>query len=293
ALIQATSKPDVIASVSAIDHDGGGTQGPGYDGKLRVSFGLPQANGAGLRSVEFEVTGGPSGSWPVGNTASVGTPFTQDIGGLTNGTGYRVRVRACNEKDCADWSDYSGTATPYGKPGVPTANASVNVKDITWSWSGGGDNGRPISHYHVCFDDGSCMDPAGPGSVVKQYDYEQDHSVTVTFVDTAGQESAGYTKSARTVNRPNPTITGAAKNMSRPTVCDSTGTTGCYWVDFDVHDFQLGTFNIICRFNDGDVNGGPITVTSPDQHFSPSGCHLGSGYTLNIVINGVTSNPVS
>ncbi|MGW6263694.1 fibronectin type III domain-containing protein, partial [Streptomyces sp. NPDC055085] len=70
------------------------------------------------------------------------------IGGLSNGTAYRVEIRALSNTGTGSYtgvaSAASNAATPYGIPPQPTARAQNNGGNITLSWSNNGDNGAAL-----------------------------------------------------------------------------------------------------------------------------------------------------
>ncbi len=68
-----------------------------------ASWGAPNNNGRPINGYDVELT--PGGTRNVGGTST-------SWGGLDNGTGYRVRVRACNAVGCSPWSAWSQTVTP-------------------------------------------------------------------------------------------------------------------------------------------------------------------------------------
>ncbi|MCF4119363.1 fibronectin type III domain-containing protein [Antribacter sp. KLBMP9083] len=53
-------------------------------------------------------------------TQNAGIATVHTYTGLTNGTQYRFRVRACNQFDCSAWVDAPEAVTPYTTPGAPS-----------------------------------------------------------------------------------------------------------------------------------------------------------------------------
>ena len=91
----------------------------------------------------------PSTGWVA--HAHSGTATTATIAGLTDGTGYDVRVRATNAIGDGPWSD-AAQGTPEGgrvpaKPARPTATAAVT--EVAVSWTAPYDRGSAITAYHV------------------------------------------------------------------------------------------------------------------------------------------------
>jgi hypothetical protein len=257
ASVQGTAPPDAPAGVSAKDHDSGSVTG--YNGAIHVDFTVPQPNSAQLARVDYGVNAATAtSSWSAPGTP--GSSVDETISGLTNGTSYVVYVRGCNDAGlCGPWAGPSNQVIPYGPPNAPGVDASVNGTSITFSWSGGGGNGRPVSTYHVCFDGGGCMD-TGAGSTTKSYGYNQAHTVTAYVVDTAGQQSATATKSATTVAAPpSPPSVSVSKGPAKTSaVGNCTNISICFEVAVTVSHFPAGaTLRYACS---GD--GQPFWPTS-------------------------------
>ena len=91
----------------------------------------------------------PSTGWV--QHAHSGTARTATIGGLTNGTGYDVRVSAWNAKGVGEWSDAAQGTPESGRapdaPAKPTVEAGATT--VTMSWTAPYDRGSPITGYFV------------------------------------------------------------------------------------------------------------------------------------------------
>ena len=122
----------------------------GATGQLKVSWSAPSSNGGSAIS-----------SYDVGycstncNTASSWTLIEDEsgtnttIGGLTNGTAYKVRVRATNDVGDSSWSSQT-TGTPDTTPGAPgTPTLTIKVRSLGLSWSAASNNGSAITDYDV------------------------------------------------------------------------------------------------------------------------------------------------
>ena len=231
--VQGSAPPDQPATPSATDN----SNGIGYNGAIHVTFTAPVPNSAQLTSVQYGLNAtSESGVWSGPFTA--GTGYTESISGLTNGSNYVVYIRGCNDAGlCGPWSNASNQVSPYGPPGAPSVGAVANGTSITFSWSGGGGGGRPISTYHVCIDS-NCANYSGPGSNTVSYGYAQTHTITAYVVDSAGQQSGTSSASATTAAAPPATVTvspGSQKSVS--------GCTGsnCYVVNVSVANFPATT----------------------------------------------------
>jgi hypothetical protein len=169
---------------------------------VSATFTLPPSHGASISKVDYYLNGSasPNGSWS--NPGSSGQKVTEQISGLTNGTNYSVQVSACSQSSggtsggCGPLSNAS-TAVPYGPPNPPSVSASASGNNITFSWGGGGNNGRPVASYHVCFDS-SCSTYSSGGSNTIGYGCQQTHTITAYVIDTAGQQSGTASANATT-----------------------------------------------------------------------------------------------
>ena len=83
------------------------------------------------------------------------TATTATITGLTNGTTYRVQVRAGNAVGDSDWSSYR-TGKPVDKPATPGAPTLVSgAGSLAVRWTAPADNGSAITGYKVRYCDTS------------------------------------------------------------------------------------------------------------------------------------------
>ena len=123
------------------------------DGQLTVTWSEPTDNG-GAPIADYTVAyqaGATACPTDIDNTWNprITSSTSATIGGLANGTAYRVCVRATNRVGDSDWS--GTTATPATIPGAP-GNISALAGDgtLTVSWDSPADNGgAPITGYSV------------------------------------------------------------------------------------------------------------------------------------------------
>ncbi len=92
------------------------------DRTLTVSFDPPANGGSPITNYDYSVDDGAT--WQQRLPVSASSPIV--IGGLTNGTAHRVRVRAVNAVGAGDASSVV-TATPRTTPGAPTIDADTIV----------------------------------------------------------------------------------------------------------------------------------------------------------------------
>lgn len=130
-------RPFPVSSVQA-------TEG---DRATQLSFSEPDDNGAAITRYQVSINGG---GWQ--DLAS-----NRRVGGLTNGSDYRFRVRAVNSEGVGDPSPNSNQIRPYGTPSTPPNLSSSDNGDrrITWTWGRSDGNGRSIARYEVRLDNGS------------------------------------------------------------------------------------------------------------------------------------------
>ena len=132
------------------------------DGSLTVSWSTPSDGGSAITG--YEVWYSPqtsSQSWTRTTTATSVT-----LTGLTNGTSYRVHVRAQNSQDFGSWSD-AASGTPVGAATVPekVAQPSLVAGDgsLTVSWLPPSDGGSAITDYDVRYIENSYIGCADCG----------------------------------------------------------------------------------------------------------------------------------
>jgi hypothetical protein len=198
----AAAGPGAVGNLSANDHAANSARG--YNRAIHVGFTVSQRDSSQLSSVQYGLNvPSVSGTWAVPGTS--GSRVEKSITGLSDGTTYTVYVRGCNNAGrCGPWTGPSNKVTPYGRPRAPSVGARADGTSITYSWSGGGDNGRPVSSYRVCFDASSCTRTRA-GSITEFYGQSQTHTITVSAIDSAGQHSATASASATTATAPSTT----------------------------------------------------------------------------------------
>ncbi len=124
--------------------------------KLVVTWVAPADNGLDITGYDVEYCTGTCASTSTDWTdaSDVGTDTRHEIGSLTNGTAYKVRVRAINSLGGADqglgpWSPIR-TATPRALPDAPGApSLEAGDRQIVASWSAPADNGTTINGYNI------------------------------------------------------------------------------------------------------------------------------------------------
>ncbi len=196
---EASSTPDKMAAPS-LSATGSNCSG---GGQVSVRFTLPKAHGAAISSVHYTDGGGSPHAFQ--NTSS-----PQTICLATNGS-HTIRVYATNKNGDGPQSNGS-TVSPYGVPSKPNAGAtnsgSPTSPALTFSWSGGSGNGRPIT-YQIKIDGGAWTSKgSSAGSVKKSYPNSSTHTVQVRIMTKKPSGAAMYSAidsaSARTDAKPPP-----------------------------------------------------------------------------------------
>lgn len=130
------TEPDMVSRPSA---------SPG-DETLEVSWSEPDDGGAEIKRYHVQHRDSSS-SWPSDYTSV--SDRTLDITGLTNGVLYYVRVQACNDVGCGDWSR-SASGVPRTTPGRPAApSLDTGDRRLFASWSSPDDGGSPLTHFNL------------------------------------------------------------------------------------------------------------------------------------------------
>lgn len=179
----------------------------GVNGQLSLSYTVPPSRG-GSSTVTLTGAGGTR-TMAAGSGTSSTTFNGVLVGGLTNGQGYALQLRVCNEGGACSASS-TVSATPYGPLSDPTLNASANADTITWSASGNG-NGRNA----VLRVSDSVGTPSVQGagalslpSTTRTVGYSKTVTITATLSDPAGG------RATRTVSRQ--VTTGPAPPPPKP-----------------------------------------------------------------------------
>jgi hypothetical protein len=121
------------------------------DKSLTVNWVTPSTPGSAVTSYNLEISPAPARG-AIQKTGVTGNSVVWE--GLENGVAYQVRVQAVNRApDPSDWSTYSATEIPAGKPdapGAPSTTPSTAVggqAQITVSWNAPFENGDKIASY--------------------------------------------------------------------------------------------------------------------------------------------------
>lgn len=267
--------------------------------RANVNGAMPNDNGSPINRVEYQVTGGQHGGgsgWrntQVGTAGGQGSSFTfearPELGiPLTNGTSYRVRLRACNELGCGAPSPESPAFTPYGQPrapGAPSASRSGNT--MTWTWPAADLNGGQFVHYQVSHNNGGWQNRSGT-SFEHSVACGQTHSIRVRAVNTgpAGNKVGEIRQSGIQTTEPCQSVT---ITWGDPVTCDSGGS--CRWLRVEL--VGIGPpYAAQCQSRTIGTTGWSTWWNSSLNDQSRV-CHWGVSNTeVRIVVNGVASAPL-
>lgn len=234
------------------------------DGSVQVTW--PAANGQGNQIVKYAVTAVSAGeTTPVGESTS--TELVIAPGVLEYGAQYAFTVVSITDKGAGSKSSpLSNTVVPFTVPGAPRQLSASTVAAepgaIRVTWAAAVDNGRPITRY-VVEANGRKVEVTD-GTQVKLTGLGDGQTVTVRVhaVNEAGDGPAA-TATARTVAKPQVTITG--------TTADYTSVTVNFTVDAGGGDTQC-TATI----------SGATTAKGSCSKLTVSGLKASSSYTVTV-----------
>ncbi|GGD90837.1 Ig-like domain-containing protein [Microbacterium murale] len=189
------------------------------------------------------------------------------IGGLSNGTQYRVEIRALSNTGTGSYtgvgSAASNAATPFGIPPQPNASARNNGSNITLSWSNNGNNGAALTDTQIRIrnqnGNWSGWESVGnSGTRNVGSPYSQNFAIDVRVQNKAGWSSVA-SASATTDKKPDPTAnTVKGKSGYWPPGWGGSGsctTPTCAYMAVQVKDFPAGNYRLYCDVP-GDRHGG-------------------------------------
>ncbi|HVV75121.1 MAG TPA: Ig-like domain-containing protein [Mycobacteriales bacterium] len=303
--VEGAAEPNQINAPTAVDH---AANGSGFDRAVRITFTDPEPNAKTLASIKYALNGSTTASGSF-TPAGVGQSQTEEVSGLTNGQSYTVSVQACNDAGmCGPWSSASNAVSPYTTPSAPNVDGTVNGRNLTFTWSGGGGGGRPIKNYHVCIDGGvGCSDHSAAGSITQTVsEYSKTYTATVTVTDSVDQTSAAGTKSLTTGPAPSLTIYESGRGNS--SYCTSTY---CHYIHVTLSNYSPSTNYTIWFSTDCNGQGGahysqcageggttnyasyPVTTDSAGNWSGDTRLYGWLGDHVYVTVNGTNSNTVT
>ncbi|MGO1582308.1 MAG: Ig-like domain-containing protein [Actinomycetaceae bacterium] len=266
----------------------------GDDGRIELSYSAADPRGDQIDRYEVSRNGGEWQTLP-------GDAVT----GLTNGSSYTFRVRACNTY-CGDPSGASSAAIPYGPFGNPTIEVTASTPSeyggtasVEVSWSVPDGNGRPVSRATVSVG-GETYDALAQDSArINPADWSTRYEATITVVRDDGSSTTRTASDAASTgaepDRPTRSVTIVRDRDARgqpgtPPCADENR--DCAFLDFTYDGFEHwgdeAPYEI--RWYDDDGQYGLIDPTdswaNPETGWNPpgdSGRHEASRYQGNPV----------
>lgn len=173
------------------------------DGQVTLTFKKPKNGGADITNFEYSLNDGKT--WVTPDPAVTASPLT--IAGLSNGTSYRIRVRAVNVVGSSGKSNRV-TATPAGTPLAP-ADVTVKTGDrsLTVSWRAPSANGSTISSYTITAASGTerrsvTASASKRSATITKLTNGKAYTVTVTAKNGRGTSTASTEVEAAPVGPP-------------------------------------------------------------------------------------------
>lgn len=262
------------------------------DRQVQASWAPATAKGADASEIRYQYSVNGGGWQDVGGSTST------TIGGLQNGTSYRVAVRAYAVANGATSepgpsSAQSAAARPYGVPQPPSVSAKQSGAQglsVTYSWSApSSSNGRAVDDFRYRIDRGAWKYPSALSGSTSggPYDYETHHTIEAQ-VHTAGGWSGTASAGARTADRPQPSASVSNSGQATGYVPGKCSTSNCFYMQLNYDNFPSGNYHVTCFDENSDSRG-----FSPwDGHLSGAGsqrmdCFYGySGRQVRLHVEG-------
>jgi hypothetical protein len=258
----------------------GSVQASEQDRQSTLSFGTPSDNGKAIVRYEYRVNGG----------APATLAASRVVGGLANGQTYRFEVRACNDY-CAEWSDQSNPAVPYGPVGQPGVSASGGATTVTFNWSPPAPNGRAITRLQININNGGWEDvPVASGGRTVGNGYDQTWTIAVVVTDQAGQTAQNSAQARTGPPPPRVVEVGRGANAQYQPGCSHSS---CAWVRVTIYNFAPGTRYTGRLTSDIDNINGSFTITTDGNGFASIQTNWYYGYpngTVTATVDGVSGS---
>ncbi|MCK9792675.1 Ig-like domain-containing protein [Isoptericola sp. 4D.3] len=240
------------------------------DGSLTVTWdNATYTDRSPITSVDLEISPSPAS----GETQKVGVTGERIVWDqLTNGTAYKVRVRAVNSApDPSDWGAWSTTMVPAGPPDAPAAPSAARVDtplggQVHVAWKPPATNGDPVKTYYV--------------DVLKGGTKVSTETATGTSLDLEGLDTKStYTFAVTAENKAGKGATSAQSNKVTP--FGKPGAPGT--PKASVGTGMSGRANL--SWGAADANGNPVTYTVETDRGGPK-TTTATSYTYAGLQNG-------
>jgi hypothetical protein len=293
--VEATATPDPINNIST------NVSASTPDGQVPARFDLGASHGASS-TVQCSYSGGSCGQQQFGTSAQSGATMTLSFSAGYNGA---FTLTDCNGSSQSD--AFAGSACGNAAPSSVAANGPPNPpvggvcagddgNNATFAWSAPGNVGaRAVTSYrYTGAITGSTAATSVSMGVAKDGAVR---TINVYSVDSQGEQSAGFISIS--CHDPAPPPPPASITASRgaaigagagPAGC----TSGCYWINFTLSSgFPGGSYTWTCS---GSPAFGPKLFSAGTTYIGNDSngryCAVGSGSSVAITINGITSNAV-
>ncbi|MGF0115691.1 Ig-like domain-containing protein [Promicromonospora sp. Marseille-Q5078] len=248
------------------------------DGSLTVTWtNASYTDRSPITSVDLEISPSPTN----GETQKVGVTANRVVWeGLSNGTAYKVRIRANNlAEDPSDWGAWSASEIPAGKPDAPAAPTATRVSSdiapdggqVDVSWTAPNDNGDTISEYAVkVLKNGSAVDTRtvdGTSTTFEGLDTKASYTFAVSATNKAGE---GATSAASTPVTPY----GKPRTPTGVKATDDKGVPVVSWSAPDDNGSPITSYTVSAS------NGATVSATGTSARFT--GLPNGGTYTFTV-----------
>ena len=248
-------------------------------GNNQLSVAFTAGTGTSISNYSYSLDSGVS--WVDRSPASTSTPIL--ITGLTNGTKYKVRIRAINPAGSGTASAFVG-ATPYTVPSAPIINQIVaGNQEVSVYFTSPSDNGgQPLKNYSYSLDNGSTWTDRFTTStsnpiIIKGLTNGTNYTIKIRTLNVGGFSIASNAMNATPFTGLGaPTINSVALNGSNLSVNFSPGTNS-----------GASITNYAYSLNNGSTwsNLSPVATASP---LTITGITPGSNY--NVAIRPINAN---
>ncbi|MGN8026721.1 Ig-like domain-containing protein [Microbacterium sp. 22242] len=231
---------------------------------IAVTYTLSDYNGASPSETHYEYSlgSGWSRNWDGTN-----------IYAANNGT-YTVSVRAYSvvggQESQPGAAGSQGNLQPYGPVGNPSVRAVNNGQSVTLSWSPPARNGRDVT-VKVNIDGNGWQSLGNSGSRTVGNGYDQTHTIKAQAFDTAGQQSAIVSDSAKTDSPPPPRVW-----VTEGGAAGSGCVNGCRYFVVNWQNLKIGTYSVTCHSSvDGQIGSASYRVNFDGAGSTQIGCWKG------------------
>ncbi len=238
---------------------------------------------AGSPITEYQVELSPAPPTGASTVKTTGTAYT--FSGLSNGTEYRVRVRAVNSApEPGDWSQWSVGQVPADVPEPPGSvtatrtSVGAGSRQIQVTWTAPYDRGATVVEYDVRIDGAVIVVPGTDSSYSFPAERGREYAIDVRARNKAGS-SAWASTTGEIWTAPGPVTGLVLADAAAPSAPFSAGALSATWTaPADSGGVALQGYQV-------SVDGGPaITVSGTSTLITPltGGAHTVSVVAVNV-----------